>query len=84
MKIPVIQRSYIRKINQFTLIAFLLAFVHLNSKAEQRTLEQMEDSLLNVLNNTPRDTTYLEQITTLEMLLLQTPKLLYYAEMKPS
>lgn len=82
MKIPVIQRSYIRKINQFTLIAFLLAFVHLNSKAEQRTLEQMEDSLLNVLNNTPRDTTYLEQITTLEMLLLQTPKLLYYAEMK--
>lgn len=58
-------------------------FSHLSAVAEnKKSIEQVEDSLLKVLNIMPRDTNYLINITSLEQLFIDSPKMLYYAELK--
>lgn len=64
-------------------ILFILFSFDLSVYAEKnKDLEQIEDSLLDVLDAMPRDTNYLKKITSLEQLFIDSPKMLYYAELK--
>lgn len=65
------------------LFVVFIYFSHLSAVAEnKKSIEQVEDSLLKVLNIMPRDTNYLINITSLEQLFIDSPKMLYYAELK--
>lgn len=64
-------------------IIFLTLF-HLpaTGKDNRENLIQIEDSLVNILKTMPRDTTYLNMIGSIEQLLINSPRFLYYAELK--
>lgn len=64
----------------FAVFTFQSHFV--TSVENVMNIRHIEDSLLKVLDAMPRDTNYLKKITSLEQLMINTPKLLYYAELK--